>query len=266
MSAAVRRIELSGRGARKFHAARATLLAGAGFACLLLLFRPNDDAAPTAARSPIAATSTPVQEAVAPPATTLPLEVPSVAAPAGIDGLVLKGVFAGGPGGGAAIMLLPGGAESVVPLGAEFLAGYRLKALGYDYAVLSTGAGDLRLKLGAASGATAVAAAEGDNPAAPRGGSSAAGSDTEQYRRGLQPIRNGSRTDGFAVRSVAALPVLQKAGLRDGDIMVAVNGQAMDSEEKLLELSQEIAGSFTAEFEFIRSGRRMKGTAEINGR
>lgn len=162
-------------------------------------------------------------------------------------------------------MLLPGGVESVVPMGAEFLPGYRLKALELDHAVLDTGSGDLRLKIGAASAPTVVTAAQQGNKAAPSGAASSDGHETAQYRDSLQPVRNSGRISGFALAD-AAPPVLEKAGMRPGDILVSVNGQALDSEEKVLELSHEIAGSFTAEFEFLRNGRRMKGAAEINRR
>ena len=64
----------------------------------------------------------------------------------------------------------------------------------------------------------------------------------------------------------ARLPLLEQAGVRPGDVIVAVNGQAMMSEEKVLELSEEIATSYIAEFDYLRDGKRMKGKMEINKR
>ena len=267
MSAPVRRDNFPRRAVRRAASAKVlpVTTGGAIFICLSLVLLRGEGAAPATADIATATARDQSRPLAAPSAPAPSLEPPTAAVASGLEGLVLKGVFAGGPGGCAAIMLLPGGVESVVPVGAEFLPGYRLKALEFDHAVLSTGSGDLRLKIGLASGATAVSAAQLGNTDAPSGSASADSHETGQYRDSLEPVKNFGRISGFALAG-AAPPVLQKAGMRPGDVLVSVNGQAMDNEEKVLELSQEIAGSFTAEFEFLRNGRRMKGSAEINKR
>ena len=73
----------------------------------------------------------------------------------------------------------------------------------------------------------------------------------------------GSPASRFAL---AQLEILERAGLRAGDMIVAVNGQAFRSEEKVLELSDELASSYTAEIKFLRDGRRLKGKLEVNKR
>ena len=83
---------------------------------------------------------------------------------------------------------------------------------------------------------------------------------------GLTPRKVGGRTTGFAIRPGANLPALQRAGLQPGDVLVAVNGQAFESEEKVMELAREIAGSYTADFEFERGVKRMKASTEVNKR
>jgi general secretion pathway protein C len=90
--------------------------------------------------------------------------------------------------------------------------------------------------------------------------------DSADLRVGMAPRRNGGRIDGFAIKAGANLGPLLRAGLRPGDVLLAVNGQPFDSGEKLLELPREIAGSFTAEFEFERGGRRMRALLPVNPR
>jgi general secretion pathway protein C len=86
---------------------------------------------------------------------------------------------------------------------------------------------------------------------------------TVDYRTGLQAVKSDGRISGFALKPKAALPRLEQAGLRPGDILLAVNGQALQSEEKVLELANEIASSRTAEFEFTRGGRKMTASLEV---
>jgi general secretion pathway protein C len=79
----------------------------------------------------------------------------------------------------------------------------------------------------------------------------------------LQPVRSNGRIQGFAIKPNAVLPQLQQAGLQQGDMLVAVNERAFDSEEKVLELSNEIATSRTAGFEFIRNGKKMTASLVV---
>jgi general secretion pathway protein C len=86
------------------------------------------------------------------------------------------------------------------------------------------------------------------------------------FRTALAPRRSGGRVTGFTIRPGANIPILARAGMQPGDVLVAVNGQAFESEEKVLELASEIAGSYTADFEFERGGQRMRRSIEINKR
>jgi general secretion pathway protein C len=154
----------------------------------------------------------------------------------------------------------------VIPIGKEFMPGARLKEVGPSFAVIATEAGDFRMELGR-SGSMASVSSPGSQQRI-SGEVRSAGQlsnyhDTIAYRSGLQPVKSDGRIQGFAVRPNAVLPQLQQAGLQPGDILVAVNQRAFDSEEKVLELSNEIATSRTAEFEFIRNGKRMTTSLEI---
>lgn len=232
---------------------------------LAYLLRPSADgedvelaeAPPTAQPAFVPPPVASVPPAPAPPA--LPQADSSAAA-----GLMLRGVMGGGARGGAAIIGFPDGTQRVVRVGREFLPGMTLRGIGVNYAVASSGSGMLRMELNRI-GATAVAqsAPPGTGASAtPRPGAQEA----LQYRLGLAPQKVNGRIQGFAIRPEARLPMLERAGLRPGDVLVSINGQAVESEEKVLELPQEIAGAYTAEFEFIRGGKRMKTAMEVNKR
>jgi general secretion pathway protein C len=257
---------------------RRLLAGGAPLAALLLalLLRPDETETGVELSTPPAGSVGAVQ------ATSASFDLrqadasAQVAAPTPIasPNMVLTGVFGGGPRGGAAIIQIDGAAQRVVPIGREVAAGLKVSGLGVSHAILTSEAGEVRLELGKPSGGTAglTAAAPAGAPIAAAGTASSANRagdgqrEALQYRLGLEPRRSNGRIGGFAIKEGAAVPALQQAGLRPGDILVAVNGQAFQSEEKVLELSQEIAGSYVAEFEFLRKGKRMKALLPVNKR
>lgn len=197
---------------------------------------------------------------VAPPVTYAPAPQPvQPAAPsASAAGMLLIGVFGGGPGGGAAVMTLADGTQRSIRAGREFQPGLTLKQIGLNHVIIASAGGDLRLELGKA-GAISVASAPMSipGPAASSGNSADHRGETMAYRIGLQPIASGGRIRGFAIKPDAKLPHLERAGLVAGDVIVGVNGSAFD-EERLMELSWTIANSSATEFEFVRAGRKMK--------
>lgn len=136
-----------------------------GFAAYMI--SPEDEAAGVELASSPPASAAPAvvqQPASAPAPVPVPaaLAAPTVAAPAPVtavptvtaDGLVLKGVFGGGPRGGSAIIKLASGQDRKVPVGRELAPGVTLKAVGLNHAVITGPDGDKRLDL--ASGAAAA--------------------------------------------------------------------------------------------------------------
>lgn len=215
------------------------------------------------ARAPPSAVAPPPSPPLVPPPPAAPA-APS-ADPTAVSSLVLRGVLGGGPNGGAAILSSADGSQRLVRVGRPVLPGVTLKEVGIRHALLSTPSGDMRLEFNKAAefqAAPAPAAAA----VAPAPGSEGRERDTLQYRIGLEPRRQDGRISGFTIKPGAELPVLTRAGLRPGDVLVAVNGQPFESEEKVLELSNEIAGSYEAEFTFERAGRRLTTKAKINER
>ena len=222
----------------------------------------------------------PPAAAVAPPSAPPPASFasppppppPAAIAPAGTGGaMALRGVMGGGPDGGAAIFAMPDGSQRLVRIGRELQPGMTLTGVGISHATLSSSGGAMRMELnkpGAVPVAQAAPAPEPTPTAVPAAPASAPDRQREtlQYRTGLTPVKAGGRTTGFAIKPGASLPMLERAGLRPGDVLLAVNGQPFDREEKVVELAGEIAGSYTAEFEYERAGKRMKSSVEINQR
>ena len=151
-------------------------------------------------------------------------------------------------------------AQRAIRVGRDYRPGIRLVAVGAGHALLATGGAEVRLEL--AQAYRAGAASQTDASGA-KAGTAQAGT---KPRMGMVARKTQGRTDGFAIRDPREVPALQKAGLRQGDVILAVNGQSFDSQEKLLDLPREIAGSYTAEFEIERGGRRMKVSLPVNPR
>jgi len=241
------------------------LLAGLGGALLLTLvtfaFSGSDDE-PDLPPPPLAPTQT-----LPPLPTPVPQLPVSVAPVASVDGLILYGIGGGGPRGRAALLGTAGGGQRMVPAGKEYRPGLRVREVGADYVLLASATGDTRLELNRyGPPVEARAVPTRTLAAAPLSAASTGSAEVLKLRLGLAPRKTGGRITGFTLRRGADLPLLQRAGLRAGDVLVAVNGQAFESEEKVMELPKEIAGSYTAEFEYERGGRRMKSKLEVNPR
>jgi hypothetical protein len=185
-------------------------------------------------------------------AAPAPAPEPEPAPAPAVDGLTLHGLTGGG-----AVIGYGDGRQRFVRLGRDVLPGLTLAEIRQHHALLAA-AGGATFELGfggpaeAADGGGAPAAAPA--PAAP--GAAAAREATLRYRMGLEPRREGARIAGFAIRAGADLPLLAQAGLRPGDVILKVNGAGFDSEERVLDLHDDLANAPTIEIEYLRAGRR----------
>jgi general secretion pathway protein C len=167
--------------------------------------------------------------------------------------------------GRGAVIALPDGRQSFFAVDREVRPGLKVARIEQNHVVLTSTGGEVRLGF---DGVSPVAPASSPADAAT---SQAPPTDRRRdeamaYRFGLAARRVDGRITGYALRPGASLPLLRRAGLQPGDVIVAVNGQTFDSDEKVLELPNEIAGSFAAEFEFERAGRRMRASLAVNPR
>lgn len=222
---------------------------------LYVLMRGDGDEEPVELTAPPPPpVASPPTVSYTPPPPPAPVAPPSTAS---ATGLLLVGIFGGGPGGGAAILQAADGRQRLVRIGREFQPGTSLRSVGLSHAVIGGPGGDVRLELGKA-GATPVAA--GATAAPPPGGESSPEQqrrETIEYQVGLEPVPSG----GYRIKPGARLPHLDRAGLQPGDVIVRVNGSGFD-EERLGELSWEIANASRTEFEVIRNGRQIRMVIE----
>jgi general secretion pathway protein C len=255
---------LRGRIAALTPRERQFLVAGALALLLFLayLLWPSDEGEQVelAATPPPAAPPAFVPPPVA-PAPVFAAPAAPLAAPDAVSSVMLRGVMGGGASGGAAIVSAADGVQRVVRVGREIAPGITLRQIGVNYAIVSSGGGDIRLELNKIGGTPVAPAAASpvSAVAAPGAGASSAQRETTQFRLGLQPVTTNGRISGYAVKPGANLPRLQQAGLQPGDVIVSVNGSQLD-EERLMELSWQLSNSQSAEFEYIRNGQRMKGS------
>ncbi len=246
---------------------RERLFLGVGAAALLvfllyLLLRGGEEEPVelTAAPPPPAAhVAPPTSFPPPPPPPPLSQPVQSAASPAG---LMLIGVFGGGPGRGAAVIAMADGVQRTIPVGREFQPGLTLKGVGIDHVILGSASGDQKLELGK-SGTTSVVSAPVavTAPPAPAAGPSRGEAtrrrETNAFQIGLEPVKANGTITGHRIRAGAKLPHLDRAGLVPGDVILGVNGSLLN-EEQLMELSWTIANSDRTEFEVLRGGRKVK--------
>lgn len=204
-------------------------------AALVLLLRGggNADAPPP---DPVVATPAP---AVATPA---PTSLPTASLP---TDLVLTGLR-DGPDGGMAIietgkrqyMLRPGQSRTLP-------GGLKLLRVEPGRAILAGPAGEM------------VLAFPDSKAGAPSTAPTPPGGDPTPWRLALNPVRGGGIT-GWRLDSLSGLPQLAKAGFKVGDVLVSVDGTDLISEEKIMELPQELAANGRVTIALKRDGKAME--------
>lgn len=216
-----------------------------------LLLRGGGGAAPILPVGP-----TPPQPVPAAPA---PIPVAAAPAPAPVpvadtSQLRLHGLLASG-----AVISTGNGGQRLVPVGREALPGLTLVRVEQNHAIFQSAGGEVRLGFDGIAQADPSGAAAAPAPVA--AGPAGQREETLRYRLGLAPRMAGGRVTGYAVRANVEMPALARAGIRPGDVIVAVNGASFD-EERLQELAWTIANSAEARFEVERDGRRIPLTLQ----
>jgi general secretion pathway protein C len=170
--------------------------------------------------------------------TAVPVAEAVVAAPpVDVSELELRGVIWRAEGAAAVIGLADGG-QRLVRVGGQVAPGVRLARVEAGRAVLAAGGDEVVLVL---DPGLATAPVAGRGPAG-----------VTDWRLALRAVREEGRIKGWAVREVAEVPLLARAGLVAGDVLLAVNGVELFSEEKLMEMPALAAGAQVVELEFRR--------------
>lgn len=186
---------------------------------------------------------------------------------AGSSQMRLFGVRAGGGGGGSAIIGLADGRQVSVGVGEEVEPGLILQSVGQDHVTLARGGSITRLvfsdtPVGAAlppppppGPQTVSPPAEAAPAVAP---AVAAGPRVDPARlmaqASLRPRMQGLRVNGFTVSAGGDGSALKAAGLRSGDVILAVNGTSLDSFDRIAGLRGQLSNSTSAEIRFERGG------------
>lgn len=189
------------------------------------------------------------------------------ASAAGSGQMRLYGLRSDGSGGGSAIIGLADGRQVSVGVGEEVEPGLILRGVGPDHVTLARGASVSRLifsdvPVGVAPvpppppGPQTVTPPASPPPAATPTAASGASVDPVRLltQAGLRPRMRGLRMDGFTVSGSGDAAVLRAAGLQAGDVILAVNGQPLDSLERITALRGQLANSSGAELRYERDG------------
>lgn len=191
-------------------------------------------------------------------------EVSSLAgASAGGSQMRLFGVRAGGADGGSAIIGLADGRQVSVGAGEAVEPGLVLQSVGPDHVVLARGGSLSRLDfgdtpMGAAPPPPPPPGPQTVAPPAPAAAPAVAGPavDAAQLlaQAGLRPRMRGLRLDGFTVSTAGEGSALAAVGLQAGDVLLAVDGTALDSPERIAGLRRQLAGAASVTLRFERDG------------
>ncbi|MEN5230121.1 type II secretion system protein N [Brevundimonas naejangsanensis] len=173
-------------------------------------------------------------------------------------GLTLFGVRADGAGGGSAIIGLSDGRQVSVGAGEELEAGLTLTSVAPDHVMLSRGGAPFRLDFpDMASGVVAVAAAQPAVTAPEPASAEDAVVDPQRLiaQAGLRPRIQGLGINGLIVSASGDGGELRNAGLRSGDVILSVNGTALNSPQALAALRGQLADAPSAQIQFERDGQ-----------
>lgn len=175
----------------------------------------------------------------------------------------LFGVRAGGADGGSAIIGLADGRQVSVGAGEAVEPGLVLQSVGPDHVVLARGGSLSRLDfgdtpVGAAPPPPPPPGPQTVAPPAPAAAVPAAGAGVDAAQllaqAGLRPRMRGLRLDGFTVSAAGEGSALAAAGLQAGDVLLAVDGTALDSPERIAGLRRQLAGAASVTLRFERDG------------
>jgi general secretion pathway protein C len=183
-----------------------------------------------------------------------------------LSGLVLRGVL--GPD--SVIVEGGDGRQRLLRRGRDPVWGMALVEVRGNSAVLAdAGGGRVTLVLEGAvlEAEPAPAAADATGPRRVRRAALAAS--VTDYRLALVPMgppRNSGQSrdiESWRVKDAAGVPLLRAAGLAAGDVLTAVNGQMLFSEEKLMDLPDDVAGARELRIDYLRRGARNTVSLEI---
>jgi general secretion pathway protein C len=205
--------------------------------------------APVGPVAPVLPPSSPTYATPPPPPAAMPVAMapsPAPVAAADVSQLKLYGLLASG-----AVIGYANGGQRLVPVGREALPGLTLVRVEQNHAVFQGAGGEVRL------GFDGVAAADPGMVARPAPAMPGGREEALRYRLGLAPRVVGNQITGYTVRSNVEMPALARAGIRPGDVILSVNGRAMN-DQLLQDLALIVASPAGARVDVERGGTRLQ--------
>lgn len=188
------------------------------------------------------------------------------ASAAGASQMRLYGVRSDGAGGGSAIIGLADGRQVSVAVGEQVEPGLVLRGVGSDHVTLARGGSVSRLifsevPVGVAPPPPPPPGPQTVTPQPPTPAVSptaAAGVRVDPARliaqASLRPRMQGVRVNGLTVSTSGDGAAVKAAGLQAGDVILAVNGQTLNSLDRIAALRSDLATADSAEIRFERGG------------
>ena len=179
---------------------------------------------------------------------------------AGSSQMRLFGLRSDGAGGGSAIIGLADGRQISVAVGETIEPGLVLQSVGPDHVVVARGGSLSRLIFGElpAGAATPPPPPPVPQTVTPNPTPAAAAPTVDPAKlmapNALRPRMQGVRLNGFTIADGADAGLLDAAGLQAGDVILAVNGVALDSPARIAGLRGQLANATSAEIRFERDG------------
>jgi len=172
-------------------------------------------------------------------------------------GLTLFGVRADGAGGGSAIIGLSDGRQVSVAAGEELEPGLTLNSVAPDHVMLSRGGAAFRLDFPDMTPTAHVTPNQPVTPAPEPAEAEGAVVDPQRLiaQAGLRPRIQGLGVNGLTVSASGDGGELRNAGLRSGDVIVSVNGTALNSPQAVAALRSQLADAPSAQIQFERDGQ-----------
>jgi general secretion pathway protein C len=163
-------------------------------------------------------------------------------------------------GRGSAIIATPDGVQSSFAVGEEIVAGVKLKEVGADFVVIDRGGTAEQLFLDQSNPAQ-VASPTGSTPVAPP--APVAGVSAVLDAVNVAPRMNGATINGFVLTPKGDGAAFKAAGLEPGDVLLSVDGKAVQAITDLPQLPKNGSGP---QLQVERAGRTITVTANANAK
>ena len=182
------------------------------------------------------------------------------------EGWLLFGTRTGASG--TAILQGPDGTQAAYGIGDTVAPDLVLASVGRDHVLLTRSGRSIRLEFADISipapppppgGSTVGLSGDAATAAAEMG---LVAPEADPFVAGLRPLSRDGQVEGYVWRRGAQIPALSAAGLREGDVITAVDGEPFTRDERLWALGQSVGGSASVTLTVRRGGQTLNVTID----